>query len=604
MARPKKANKHKDNLAGAQLTLDRPPQEPCTSPAGTLFLPIDSIRARVYLIHGLLYPYVYDRIGSTGSYHDRQSHTADAITFFTSPPANRDEQLVMHIHVTDDEWKECIVIDDIALYCKPLPICRVAQIDVPVDFDQLDTYLNGWINPDVPQNRTLFRAVGRATPKPPTEDTQRYPLPHLPKKDEGIEQAIATYNRYMGLAAFIRNADRYFFADSGCYADYPELVVSLFKRLSGSDVQNISMPDKQPGWRLLEYILGLSKPGTEWELELVQLFHTVGSYISKEQARIAANALWRQNGELPEIRDAFHAIFQDDNLAAALTHLQKLAPSNTAVTCATMLIMLYQYSRRDSNDRRGIKHAIPDINRIGKDVTCMVLAAMGAYYGYALLDAMEGNEYLPHPWITGFDSGIVREPMPIKFHLADRFERLLIETIYQATFNCSGLTEQHISLYTGYDSSKSHFTGEYKQAITDCSENVCGCRPRRYELNPLGRTLQRFMLLTGDTLDVSSTVVRRLLFDLIKDAPQVEYEYKNDYISIHSNRKGSGGKTAKSRKPVSVDDMNNTSTATVMLGFNTVAIKIARNELVERIASGSIVVHENELSLWIAEDEK
>ncbi|NTU74032.1 hypothetical protein HGB07_07805 [Candidatus Roizmanbacteria bacterium] len=67
------------------------------------FMPVDQLRAQVFLAHGLIYPSVYDKSGLSTDFDDcqRQSPT-DLVLFETAQPINK-KQLLLKILLNPDE---------------------------------------------------------------------------------------------------------------------------------------------------------------------------------------------------------------------------------------------------------------------------------------------------------------------------------------------------------------------------------------------------------------------------------------------------------------------------------------------------------------------
>ena len=83
---------------------------------------------------------------------------------------------------------------------------------------------------------------------------------------------------------------------------------------------------------------------------------------------------------------------------------------------AWILVVIFQYRMKNSNDYRNIKQKIYE-NWSDPKIAAKIMAYMGAYYGYTRLDAREYTLYSLHPEIAK----VVERRPEIKFHLPARF---------------------------------------------------------------------------------------------------------------------------------------------------------------------------------------
>ena len=385
------------------------------------FMPVDQLRAQVFLGHGLIYPAIYDKAGLSVDFHDSQRQTPAKLTLYGTPQPLNHDQLLLRVLLRPDEITAAERDGDVLRLAIPLPISRLAGIEVSPAIEDLNRYINGWVVPDIPVPRYLFtKAVvqsgqdqGSSYSNPQQEDVT---------PDLVVAESINRFDRYLGMIAFLRNAERYFSEETGYYADYPNVFFSICKQITGmSGLAPSGCPTPDP---LLLAILDLETPTSTVTTSVLSLVSSQEPYIAEEKARSQAKEIYKATGKNEILGQAFKKSFEGDYQSA----IQNLQTPGLPVEAA-VLAGLFKFSMRQSYDHRTVKHCL---HEEWSDPTqaYLVLAALGAYYGYAALDAKETTLYSVHPVI---DPLIEKQP-EIKFHLNTHFERELIEALYQRAF--------------------------------------------------------------------------------------------------------------------------------------------------------------------------
>ena len=97
---------------------------------------------------------------------------------------------------------------------------RLVGIEIPTTAGDLNRFIDGWIKPDVPVPRHLFSIIATHS----SADSEKVDLGVQQRSVAPIlevAESISKFDRYLGVMAFLRNADRYFSQRTGHYADFP-----------------------------------------------------------------------------------------------------------------------------------------------------------------------------------------------------------------------------------------------------------------------------------------------------------------------------------------------------------------------------------------------
>lgn len=465
-----------------------------------LYMPVDTLRAQVFLAHGLMFPSLYDTVSGAASFDDIQSQAPANLSLLTFKPQLRKNQVLLHVLVMPDEIADSIKSGETIRLQFPLPISRLVRIGIPTDSGDVGKYVAGWVKPDVPAPRELFETAGSTERTTDTASDGPENVKALISLS-GIKESIAAFDKCMGAFAFLRNSRRYFSGITGMYSDYPPVLFALANRLFDKHPQLPNIPQIPP---VLGAILDLGEPSANTIKALVALVNSTSPYIEKNTARDTAKILFEDAGSPEALAHAFKSLFDGDYKAAA-----KILQKDGIPQEAPVLAALFKFSSRQSNDHRNVKQRLHEDWPCG-EMTDQILAALGKYYGYTALDARETRLYSVDPQIQP----LVDPQPPIKFTLSTRYERRLIEAIYQRAFYKRTLDVNHSALY---EHAPETVTTPRQRArsvwVKDMSFEVSDLIVGRYEVTWLGRLLQRLRALPGDSIDERSEVGRYLFRD-------------------------------------------------------------------------------------------
>ena len=501
----------KNNATREDKRTTSPHQTPTINeaPKGTLFMPVDALRAQVFLAHGLIFPSLYDLNGMADGFNDVQTKFPADITLFRELPPLLKGQLILEVLVTPDEVADANK-NKTAIHIQfPLPISRLSRILVPVQQSDLRTYIAGWVKPDVPAPAHLFDTIPNVQIQSLSSETMRADEKGA-KPQKSIADSVARYDRLLGLFAFLRNAHRYISAATGFYSDYPDEYFNMAACLFDS-VKDFPQSQSRPK----PLACALLNPDTEIDPELRNLFELINSndsFIDKAKARVAAKTIYERAGMPDDLARAFKCLFDGDYRSAVRILQEKQTPPE-----ASILAGLFKFSNRQSNDHRNVKQRLheewADANMISQ-----LMQVLGYYYGYTALDASEKQLYSVDPSIAP----LVDPIPPIKFLLSTRLERSLIEAVYQWTFFRHKLNATHAALFVDVPvPSTQAITAPKGILVKDRSFQVGDLCIRRFEITLLARLLQRLRTLPGEVIDERSEVGRYLFrdcFDLADDS--------------------------------------------------------------------------------------
>jgi len=463
---------------------------------GTFYMPVDQLRAQVFLAHGLIYPAVYDAAGLASDFDDSQSATPGELTLFSVPQAVPREQLQLRLLLLPAEVEDSQSFRGGIRLSVPLPISRIVEIQVSEHVTDLAKYLAGWVKPDVPIPSHLFGSVEKNEVAPRLAPTSKAKASMIPE----VENAIRTFDQRMGGLAFLRNTSRYLSDATGKYADYPPSFFALAEALMG---QSLSREQATEPPLLSLPVFGLAEPECPGDAALYALTTSGSAYIDKDSARNCAKELFTATGENDELAQAFTALFKKNDYRTAIRELQgaNMPPA------AAILAALYKFSNRKGDDRRSVKQRLHD------DWTSSArmegaLCALGNYYGYTALDAKETRLYSVHPLIRP----LIEDSPAIKFDLTTRFERRLIEAVYQLSFFDGSERYEALELYDSHFIKTEADIPRYRSAfVKDESYFVQDLPVRHYTVTTLGRIIDRLRSWARGFIDESSETGKYLM---------------------------------------------------------------------------------------------
>ncbi|NLN61150.1 MAG: hypothetical protein GX147_10770 [Deltaproteobacteria bacterium] len=462
------------------------------------YMPVDQLRTQVFLAHGLIYPAIWDKAIGSSDFDDIQRHAPTVLTLFAAPqPINKNHHL-LGILLLPEEVKGYSGKSVILRHPLPLPISRLVSIGISPEQGDLNRYIAGWIKPDVPVPKHLFSIVSPVTNRPDDAIERGIQGHDIPSNEIG--KSIHKFDRYMGLFAFLRNADRYFSVKTCYYADYPEEYFGLFAAITGDASFN---PHKHShADPLLLSLLDREDGLSEVAKNIRSLVIANDAFIEKDKARTLAMEIYKTTGEQEEVGQAFKTLFAGDYRSAIQVLRQAKLPYEAGVLAA-----LFKYSSRQSNDHRNVKQKIHE-DWLNPRQIVPILGALGAYYGYTALDAKETSLYSVHPLLKS----IVDQNPEIKFHMQTVLELQLIEALYQWAFYQRLPDKNMMSLYDKFPISAVPMALRTPgRLVNDRSYRVHDLFVRRFEITIIGKIIHYIKSLKADSIDERSELGRCLL---------------------------------------------------------------------------------------------
>ena len=482
------------------------------------FMPVDQIRAQVFLAHGLIYPTIYDKSSHASNFNDYQTQTPNDLTLFDKPQLLYRGQLLLKILVFPEEVNGAKKTVGKIQIAHPLPISRLVGIEVPESIGSLERYIDGWIKPDVPVVRHLFTSTKFLAEN--FEKEKKLILNEEMTDSEfnaEVLKSISKYDRYLGIMAFLRNTDRYFSEKTGLYADYPDVFISLCERILDKAESTTSPLTKSDA--LLLTLLDIDSNPTPFAQETLTLIESNEPFIEKEKAKSIALEIYKTSDKKEFLATTFDTLFNSNDYRTAIRHLQSLDVPDEAAIIST----LYKFSKRLSNDHLIVKERLhEDWSNIPR--ACLTLATLGGYYGYTAMHARETSIFSVHPLI---DDLIEKKP-PIKFHLETNYERQVIESLYKKAFfpgekiNDRSNSFSHICPLPYLKTSPVTPWG-----VSDTSYTIQDLKVYQYKVTLIGRIIQRLKSWKRDFIDEKTQVGQYLGLVLFDIADESESHKKN-----------------------------------------------------------------------------
>lgn len=475
------------------------------------YMPVDQLRAQVFLAHGLIYPSAYDKAGAATGFDDIQRMASADLLLFDNPQPIKKNQLLLKVVLSDEEVADCKIISGVIKFPMPLPVSRLVAIGVSSAIENLDTYVLGWIKPDVPVPTHLFYSLDDSLL---LKDQEIYYEMH-PYEEPPIHEIndnINNFNRYLGVLAYIRNAHRYFTQSSLYYSDYPDLYFSLT-----SELLNEKTASSEKKSAILSALLDLGAETNVVQKEIMSLVKSKIPFIEKDIARKIAADIFGEDRSNDELRQGFSDLFIGDYRAAIQRLQQQNMPPEAAI-----LAVLYKYSNRQSNDYLNLKQRLHEDWSLSARLV-EALGVLGAYYGYTSLPANETRLYSVHPQFAP----LINDRPPIKFNLDSRWECLVIEAAYQRAFYNQFPSEKIKALYTPARSAReSESPTSFPKWLIDRSFRVHDVKVKRYEISEEGRIFIRLLTIKSDFIDETTELGRYLFHPCFQYAEEREHSWK------------------------------------------------------------------------------
>ena len=483
----------------------------------TYYMPVDKLRAEVFLAHGLIYPAVYDKAGFASNFGDLQSSTPGELTLFSAPTALSHGHLQLRLLLLSTEIAKANVFEGGIRLSVPLPISRIVEIQVGSHVTDIEHFLAGWVKPDVPVPKHLFISsqVDGSYPSHSRTATDT-----KAKRSDTIADAIRNFDQQMGALAFLRNAGRYLSEKTGEYADYPASYFALAERVMNTSF-TLHGNAKPP---TLSLQLFDSKSHVQPEEQCVlSLIKKSPSYIDKDTAHDCAKKLYYSTGEKKELGQALNTLFKKGDYRSAILELQ----NRNVPELATILAALYKFSNRNGDDRRSVKQKLHE-DWTSPERMEAALYALGAYYGYTALDAKETRLYSVHRLIRPLIGG---DAPPIKFDLTTCFDRRLIEAVYQRCFCDTSVFKKAMALYDSkLIQTMDNIPHQRSIQVKDDSYLVQDLQVRKYTVTRLGRFIDKLRTWPSGSVNENSETGKYLMSSCLRHADQWSLENENGKV--------------------------------------------------------------------------
>lgn len=386
---------------------------------GIFYLTAHYLRVQSFLARALIYPSAYDGVRGD-EYNDLQSYSKTGLYLTHKPLIMSANQLVIAVFITPDEYDNCRQIQSVLLMDHLLPISRIERILVPQGEDSLETYLNGWLLEDVPVPRHLFQVLREDDAMPSQEAVVDSALISAEEKPANYSTGMAAFDRIMGSLAYMRNVARYYSLQEQMYQNVPSVYCYVTQWL---------IHDTEPP--AAPFVRGIFDSSAELELgiagsKVLELLHRSAS-AEKDTIRQIAREQCSDVANLHEVYES--AMGTTEDYVSALNLLRQ----ESYEVVVWVLVVLFHYRMKNSNDHRSIKQRISE-NWPDPKIAAKIMAYMGAYFGYAKLDAREYRIYSIHPEIEK----VVEKRPTIKYHLDSLHDRALVESVYRRAFEQGG----------------------------------------------------------------------------------------------------------------------------------------------------------------------
>ena len=378
---------------------------------GLFYLPANYRRVQSYLAQALIKPSTCNDL-----YSDPQSVNPYMLLLHNVQTIVSEDQLEVEIFLTQHEYDNCIKCEGCLLCSLPLPISRIKKILVPKGDEPLDIYLKGWILDDVPVPKQLFAFAEGNVMEVSWVNSPVVVLENKRKNNiNNIEESIDYYNRLLGALAYMRNVSKYYSKKRGRYQSVPQLYCNL--------VHWLQCPSALIVDPIIELILKNGKSNRKGdEVEFFNLIMSPGN-ADIDKMKLLAGRICKQYKQ-KDTEVVFEKLLQGNYIGVLELLRQHEYPLQVWI-----LVALYQYRMKNSNDYRSLKQKIAE-NWIDPKMASKVMTILGAYYGYKRLDANEYKIYSIHPEIEP----LVPARPAIKYHLDTLHDRMVIESVYQLTF--------------------------------------------------------------------------------------------------------------------------------------------------------------------------
>ena len=362
-----------------------------------LYLQIHKIKLQDYISRGLIMPDMYF---DNEIEKDVQSKNKSYIVVSSSYIDSIDEtQLLLELIFTDAEKKEFKKSGDIYFYEKPIAITRIKQIYIQdkKTKDKLLTKIMNYKIGYIPESLFVFFKKGR---KIIFDKCNKYQA--LENADSiDYQEKIIKFDKMMGMFAFMKNSDLYYFDKTKTYSNYARSYISILSKLNDSLETTNS--------KLFDMITDNKDFFDHIYTDKLVNDDFIKSFLENEKDE--------------EIREIFSTLLYDNNSKRKCLERLRHKDGIFFYVC-----LLYIHRQKDSNKKDNFKSNIAQ--EIPYEKAELALAFLGLHYGYSSIRADE-EILIDDKYINKF---IEKNRVNMKFKLDCKLDYITIETIYNYTF--------------------------------------------------------------------------------------------------------------------------------------------------------------------------
>jgi hypothetical protein len=403
-------------------------QQPVTTipPKSRFFLQLEKGNLLTCLAYGLIYPANMEtrQRGQVCSRTcDLQSQFPNHLTLTPAFTVEADErQVLVEVALCPSEVAKLVPVGATFLYDGVLPVSRVKSIWVKTNATADNLLASAKTYSDIPFPTSLLHTMPPDFPTPCLSPE----LTGGPQHEASVSELTCkkvNYDRTMGMLAFMRNAERYFFRQTKRYCDLGANYLAILSRLNHS----IQPPDQTPEQaKAADFYLDLlsAHPSDPFFSSLLEVITRDGIFDKITVKDIVANHIRRLDEQSATAATLAYEELFDDDFKGCIQRLQ----TTSKLWNLSVLAVLYRFRRKDSEDKLTVKQLFPNLVADPKKAE-VILALLGLYYGYA---ALPKHEEIPS--LDPDIAALVGPLHPVKFNIESALDRVVVETIYGLTF--------------------------------------------------------------------------------------------------------------------------------------------------------------------------
>lgn len=356
-------------------------------------LQIHRIKLQDYIQCGLVAPDIYlgDEIEK-----DIQSNTPNCLIFSDGYIEELDEsQILIDLILTEDEKASLHICEDVCYFTSPLPITRIKKVYAydKASISHIVTTLQTSEKGFLPEN--IFESYMQK--KQCIFAPNNYsPAPEMLQITDFSEQ-IRSFDKRMGMFAYMKNAKAYYCNDTGEIANYSKNYFKTRATLFNNSLNDgPTILNENSSFKALLY--------------------------SKEQIDQSFIRTIAQSIEDNEIKELFLKILEPNSTRKILPLLLE---KNAELYY--FIALVFYVRQKDSNRKDSIKSNIKDI--IPEHLAEKALAILGIYFGYRSLRTAENIEI--H---DSYFAKLFGKEWHMKFKLDSKLDYVIIESLYLHSF--------------------------------------------------------------------------------------------------------------------------------------------------------------------------